>query len=229
MNRIKTRNWCRRGAPVIALLIGLIANAAWATGPIGRGFVIEPDYYAHTQVLNNVSSHVTLSTGAFSDNRPTFDVVAYTEAADASTGTNVFAHGGGIPFWNTNRTFRMDFHSLVTSIQLDYIASGFQGSSYRGRLEAYSLAGVLLDSYLTAPLGDGEFETMVVDAPQIAWALAYPPEDPFGDLDNLRFTVVPEPGAAVLIGIAVFGGLLNRRGLARRANLAVRSPESKLK
>jgi hypothetical protein len=207
MNRISLRNACGRGAALVALIFGTYAPAAWAAGSIGQEFVIEPDNYAHTQVLNTVSPHVTLSTGAFSDNRPTFAVVAYTEAADASTGTKVFAHAGGIPFWNTGRTFRMDFQSLVTSIQLDYIASGFFDNAYSGRLEAYSPGGLLVDSYLTAPLGSGQFETMTVDAPQIAWALAYPPEDPFGDLDNLRFTVVPEPGAAVLIAMAGCGGL----------------------
>jgi PEP-CTERM motif len=211
MKRNTTGNLYRCGTPILALLICLTANPAWASGPIGQEFVIEPDSYAHTQVLNTVSPHVTLSTGAFSDNRPTFDVVAYTDAADASTGTKVFAQSGGIPFWNISRTFRMDFHSLVTNIQIDYIGSGFLGNSYRGRLEAYSSAGVLVDSYLTAPLAGGQFETMVVDAPQIAWALAYPPEDPFGDLDNLRFTVVPEPATLALIGLAMCGGQFVRR------------------
>jgi hypothetical protein len=100
----------------------------------------------------------------------------------------------------------------VTDISLDYIASGFFDNLYRGRLEAYSPAGVLVDSYLTAPLAEGQFETMRVNAPQIAWALAYPPEDPFGDLDNLRFTAVPEPATALLAAIAVGpSGLLRRR------------------
>ena len=207
MNRISLRDACGSGAAVVVLLVGTWAPAAWAVGSIGQEFAIEPDNYAHMQVLNAVSPHVKLSTGAFNDNRPTFNVVAFTEAADASTGTKVFAHAGGIPFWNTGRTFRMDFHSLVTSIQLDYIASGFFDNAYSGRLEAYSPTGVLVDSYLTAPLGGGQFETMTVEAPQIAWALAYPPEDTFGDLDNLRFTVVPEPGTVGLIAIAGCIGL----------------------
>jgi hypothetical protein len=212
MKRITTRIACRRSWAVLALLVGPWVQAAWSVGPIAQQILIEPDNYAHQQLLNTTSPHVTLSTGAFDDNRPTFDVVAYTEPADASTGTKVFAHAGGIPFWNTNRTFRMDFHSLVTDISLDYIASGFFDNLYRGRLEAYSPAGVLVDSYLTAPLAEGQFETMSVNAPQIAWALAYPPEDPFGDLDNLRFTAVPEPATALLAAIAVGpSGLVRRR------------------
>jgi hypothetical protein len=229
MKRIKIGNACCRGAATFALLVGPLAHAAWSALPVGREFVIEPDDYAHMQVLDTISPHVTLSTGAFDDNRPTFTVGAFTDADGASTGTKVFAHAAGIPFWTTFRTFRMDFHSLVTSIQLDYIGSGFQGNSYRGRLDAYSSAGVLLDSYLTAPLGEGQFETMVVDAPQIAWALAYPPEDPFGDLDYLRFNVVPEPGTVLLAGIVACGGMLRRRRPTSRGRLAVGGPESKLK
>jgi hypothetical protein len=206
-----TRHAFCRIAAIIALIVVALAQSAWSATPAGRELVIEPDDYAHTQVLDTVSPHVTLSTGAFSDNRPTFDVVSYTEAADASTGTKVFAHAGGIPFWNTSRTFRMDFHSLVTRIQLDYIGSGFFDDSYQGRLDAFSSAGVLLDSYLTSPLSEGQFETMTVEAPQIAWALAYPPEDPFGDLDHLRFTVVPEPETVALVALAAWGGLSVRR------------------
>jgi hypothetical protein len=211
MKPIAIRDAFCRSAATIAVLLVPYTQSAWSAPPVGREFVVEPDDYAHAQELNTISPHVTLSTGAFSDNRPTFDVVSYTDAADASTGTKVFAHAGGIPFWNTNRTFRMDFHSLVTRIQLDYVGSGFFDNSYQGRLEAYSSTGVLLDSYLTAPLAEGQFETMTVEAPQIAWALAYPPEDPFGDLDYLRFTVVPEPGTVALVALAAWGGVFVRR------------------
>jgi hypothetical protein len=211
MNRTTIRQACRCGAAVFALLGGPLAPSGWSLGPIVQQIVIEPDEFAHQQVLNNVSPHVTLSTGAFDDNRPTFDVVAYTDAPGATTGTKVFAHGGGIPFWVSFRTFRMDFHSPVTDISIDYKPSGFQGNHYRGRLEAYSPAGVLLSSYLTAPLAGGQFETMTVHAPRIAWALAYPPEDPFGDLDNLRFTVVPEPGTLLVMASAGGGVIFTRR------------------
>lgn len=187
------------------LLVALATIVSWAgsgfAAPVLSEFVIEPDDFADHQVLNHVSPHVTLSTGAFDDNRPTFDVVAFIDEDDTSTGSKVFAHGGGIPFWNDGRTFRMDFHSLVTSVSIDYIASGFFDNLYTGRLEAYSPSGTLLDSYTTAPLAEGRFETMTVSAPAIAYALAYPPDDPFGDLDHLRFTV-PEPSALAFLGVA---------------------------
>ncbi len=211
MKRITIGNACCRSAATVALLVGSLAHTAWSAPFPGTETVIEPDDYAEGQLLNNISPHVTLSTGAFDDNRPTFDVVAREDLGDASTGNKVFAHGTGVRFWNSDRTFRMDFHSPATSIQIDYIASGFFDNTYRGLLEAYSSTGVLLDSYLTAPLAEGQFETMTVEAPQIAWALAYPPDDPFGDLDYLRFTVVPEPRTMLLAGIAAVGMMTSRR------------------
>jgi hypothetical protein len=229
MNWIAIRRKYYGNAAGAVLLIGMLGQPALSLGPTGTPINIEPDNYAHMQVLDTISPHVTLSTGAFSDNRPTFTVGAFTDPVGASTGTKVFAHAAGIPFWNANRTFRMDFHSVVTSIQLDYIGSGFQGNLYRGRLDAFSSTGALLDSYLTAPLGEHQIETMTVAAPQIAYALAYPPEDPFGDLDNLRFTVVPEPTAAALAGLAAWAGLLARRRPTRRDRLAEGAAEFRLK
>jgi hypothetical protein len=173
--------------------------------------VIEPDDYLEDQILNTVSPHVTLSAAAFSDNRPTFDVTARTDASDTSTGTKVFTHSG-VSFWNDSRKLRMDFHSQVNSVSVDYIASGFSSESYVGRLEAYSAGGILIDTYETSPLAESQFETMTVTAPQIAYALAYPPEDPFGDLDNLRFNI-PEPTtlAIAIFGIAICGMKIRRR------------------
>jgi len=172
---------------------------------------IEPDAYAHQQVLNTVSPYVTLSTAVPPSNDPTFAVVAYTDAAGASTGTKVFAHGGGIPFWADIRKLRMDFHVPVTSISLDCIASGFFSNSYAGRLEAYSAAGVLLTSDDTNLLVGGQHETMTVTAPTIAYALAYPPLDPFGDLDHLQFSAVPEPTTLLMLAASPLAALTLRR------------------
>jgi hypothetical protein len=189
-----------------------------ATSPVAfAGLItIEPDAFAHQQALNNVSPYVTLSTGVPPSNNPTFDVVAYTDSAGASTGNKVFAHAGGIPFWNTSRTLRMNFHALVTSVSLDYIASGFFDATYSGRLEAYSAGGALLTSYNTAALAGGQHATMTVNAPQIAYAIAYPPADPFGDLDHLRFTAVPEPATVSLLAIHFIPPCVVRRRLKPR-------------
>jgi hypothetical protein len=188
-------------AVVVSVVLGLAGRAA-AVGLIQ--VEVEPDDYTDGTILDNVSPWVTLSTGAFSDNRPTFSVQAKIDASAASTGTKVFAHSG-IAFWNTSRTFRMDFHAPATSVSVDYIASGFFSRVHTGRLEAYSSSGSLLGFYETAPLAGAQHETMTVSVPGIAYALAYPPVDPFGDMDHLRFTVVPEPNSAGMM-VAAGGG-----------------------
>jgi len=195
------------------LLLALVFLCLTTTGIAAPLLVtIEPDAYAHQQVLNTVSPYVTLTTAVPPSNDPTpFAVVAYTDAAGASTGTKVFAHGGGIPFWADIRKLRMDFHAPVTSVSLDFIADGFFGNSYAGRLEAYSAAGVLLTSDDTALLAGGQHETMTVTAPVIAYALAYPPLDPFGDLDHLQFSVVPEPATLVMLATVPLAALTLRR------------------
>lgn len=181
-----------------------------ATLPV---IVVEPDDYADGTVLDNISPYLTLSTGAFSDNRPTFEVRASDEGGlgHASTGSKVFSHAGGIGFWNASRTFRVDFSFTPELIEIDYIASGNAAPTV-GRLEAYSAAGVLLDAVETSPLLEAEFETLRLAVPGAAYALAYPPVDPFGDLDNLRITV-PEPTAVALLGLSLLTvGTSRRRG-----------------
>jgi hypothetical protein len=180
---------------IVFLLLAMTKTAATNAVPI----TIEPDNYADGQVLNTISPFVTLSTAVLPSNNPTFDVVAYTDTPGASTGSKVFAHGGGVTFWADIRKLRMDFLVPVTSISLDYIARGFFDNSYAGRLEAYSAAGTLLTSDDTALLFGGQHEMMTVTAPNIAYALAYPPLDPFGDLDHLQFTAVPEPGSLLML------------------------------
>lgn len=166
--------------------------------------VIEPDDFPDGTVLNDVApSVVTLSTGAFSDNRPTFDITAATDAADASTGVKVFAHAG-VRFFSTGRTFRMDFPQPPRRIELDYISSGFASELYLGRIEGYDTAGNLVAFDETALLASGQSEALSLSAPGIAYALAFPPEDPFGDFDFLRITV-PEPGSLGMGLLAVLG------------------------
>ncbi len=177
--------------------------------------VIEPDDFADGTILDNISPVVTLSTGAFDDNQPTFSVTAETLTnAQTTTGDKVFAHAG-VSFFSDVRTFRMDFNEPVSAISIDYIASGFSGEAFAGLLQAFDANGTLIVEDTTAPLFDEQFETLTVSVPSgnIAYALAYPPEDPFGRLDNLRLTVVPEPSSAILLTMAllVVGFRLRRR------------------
>jgi MYXO-CTERM domain-containing protein len=201
MNWTATRRWHLRYLPAFVFLFGPCAGAARA-GIVPQLVTIEPDNYATGQILDHVSPHVTLSTGAFSDYRPTFSVSAAEDSDGASTGTKVFAQGAGVSFWNINRALRMDFHAFVTNVRVDYMGSGFFGESYTARLEAYSPAGVLLSSDVTAPLAGGQVEALSVSAPRIGYALAFPVDDPFGDLDNLSFTV-PEPATPLLGAFAI--------------------------
>lgn len=184
----------RQLLPLVAAL-----TCAVATAKASQTYVVEPDNYVNGTVLNNVLPFVTLSTGAFSDNRPTFDVTAETVGvgATASTGSKVFAHVG-IPFWNTNRTFRMDFAAAPEAIEIDYIASGHLSQSFAGRLEGYAANGNLIAAVETPLLAEDQFATLVLNAPGVAYALAYPPLDPFGRLDNLRI-VIPEPVTFYLV------------------------------
>jgi hypothetical protein len=193
----------------VAVLFAGLSIPLAVSAPLS--ITIEPDNYADAQSLASVSPFVTLSTAVPPSNNPTFDVVAFTDGAGASTGTKVFAHGGGIPFWNTSRILRMDFNAAVTSISLDYTSSGFFDDRYAGRLEAYSAADILLASDDTALLAGGQHETMTLAAPDIKYALAYPPTDPFGDLDHLQFTVVPEPTACMLLLASTLTTLTGRR------------------
>lgn len=193
----------------LVLAVGYLLGISLLLPPASNAtpITIEPDDYAAGTVLDNVSPWVTLSTAVPPKNVATFSVwtseTTTGTPAPASTGTKTFSHVG-IPFWSTSRILRMDFHEFVDEIKLDYISSGSVTGAV-GRIEAYSWNNILLAVDETAPLGDNQFETLSVAAPQIAYAFAYPPADPFGGFDNLRFNVVPEP-AGIVQGL--FAGVL---------------------
>jgi hypothetical protein len=90
----------------------------------------------------------------------------------------------------------------VNFLAIDFIG-GWTFTNDIGRLDVFNSVGVLLDSYTTAPRPADSMETMSIArlAGDIAWAIAYLPPDGgnFGRLDNLRFTVVPEPTTSTLL------------------------------
>jgi hypothetical protein len=192
-----------RGAS-LALAVSAICAAPQPLAAATQTVVIEPDDYADGQVLNTVSPFVRLSTGAFADYRPTFDVTAVTDVLGASTGNKVFAHGPGVAFWNNQRVLRMDFLVPATEISIDYIGSGTGGGSFAGLLQAYLANGTLVASDTTALMAGGVHERMSVAASRIDYAFAYPPSDTFGDLDHLAFTV-PEPATWLLLSLGTAG------------------------
>jgi hypothetical protein len=164
--------------------------------------LIEPDGFPDFTVLNHVSSQVSLITAGANNVPLPFNVTAsYDGFGYTSTGTNVFGHAG-VPFWNNDRRLRMDFSAPAEFIAIDFIG-GWSFTNDTGRLDVFSSAGTLLESYITSPRAAGSIETMTISrsAGDIAWAVAYVPLNAgdFGRLDNLRFTIVPEPGCAALL------------------------------
>lgn len=171
-------------------------------------FVLEPDNYTNGAVLNHVLPQVSLTT-AGANNLPippvSFDITAVTSTFPyvPPTGSNIFAHAG-VGFFNSDRRLRADFATGMSSLSII-----FQGSSglvaQQGTLQAFNINGVLLESFTTTPLFGGQSQTMFVNraGPDIAWAVAYTitPNSPFGRLDQLSFTAVPEPGALALCAV----------------------------
>lgn len=190
---------------VASLLVAVsTAQAAW--------FTIEPDDYASGTVLNNVNPRVSLYTYV-DPSWAVFDITSVESPFGfASTGTRVFAHAG-VGFFNDDRRMKMTFAEPVFSISLDF-GGGQHFATEIGRLEVYNAANELLETYVTAPMGPGLFETMTVTRPQgdIKYAFAYVADGDgvFGRLDNLRFNTVPEPSGLVVAGLAA-AGLLGRR------------------
>lgn len=185
-----------------------VATLALTFNTTAQLITIEPDNYPSPTVLNHAFPQVSLVTAGANNLPIPFDVTAaYDGFGYASTGTNVFAHAGGIPFWNTNRRLRMDFITPANYLALDFIGGEFF-TNETARLEVFSSTGILLGSYQSAPRAADSVETMFISRPtgDIAWAVAYlPPEGgSFGRFDRLQFSVVPEPTiAALLLGAGV--------------------------
>lgn len=187
----------------------VLLSFALASRLQAQNIVIEPDNFANGAVLDHISPFVSMTT-AGANNLPippvSFSVTAsYDGFGYASTGTNVFGHAG-VPFWNTNRRMRMDFNAPVSFLAIDFIGGEFFTNEV-AQLDAFNSSGTLIGSYITAPRGADSAETMFLSRPagDIAWAVAYlgPGMGNFGRLDNLQFTVVPEPTALSIGSIAV--------------------------
>ncbi|MEE8451478.1 MAG: GEVED domain-containing protein, partial [Thermoguttaceae bacterium] len=105
----------------------------------------------------------------------------------ASTGSRLFAHNAG-KAWsvNTDRRLRVDFSTPVSAASIDFISNDVLDV---GRLEAYDSWDNLLGTYLTADLGDGVVETMIVTrtTASIHYVIASGDAGHTGMLDNLVF------------------------------------------
>jgi PEP-CTERM motif len=198
----------------VRLFLAVMASVFAAVSSPAQIIVVEPDNFTNRTVLNHVEPAVSLIT-ADANNLPhppvPFDVWASTVPSSPflpPTGLNVFSHVG-VAFWNNNRRLRMDFAGLVSMVSIDFqnpVPNAFE----QGTLAVYGADNTLLDSYTTASLAGGLFETMLVNrpTPDIAYAVAYTitPDSPFGRLDHLQFSMpvaVPEPGVWCLAGVGL--------------------------
>lgn len=197
-------------------LFGLAMVLGW--GVRAQGYVVEPDDYADGTVLDRVLPVVHL-TSAGADNLPIppvpFEVTATADLLDlAPTRTNVFGQAN-VPFWNSDCRLRMEFTPPVAWVAIDFAGGAFF-TGETGQLDGYNAAGQRVASYVTAPQAAGHPETMTIvrEAADIAWAVAFVPPDlgVFGRLDYLRFGGErPALQIGVTNGIAVlsFSGVTN--------------------
>ena len=166
-----------------SVFVDLDNNGTW--GDTAR--LIEPDNFVDKAILNDRTPGVTLS-AANGSNQPSFDVTSNVDSL-ASTGGKVFGHSN-IPFFNSNRRLRVDFHGPGRSIAVDFIGSSSTGTEV-GRLEIYDKDDQLLGAYQTSPLGQGAVDTMSLFRAEgdIAYAVAFSPSGlgNFARLDNLRY------------------------------------------
>jgi len=123
----------------------------------------------------------------------------------APTGDSVFG-SANVAFSNDQRRLAMEFTIPVSSVSIDFAGGSLLGTEI-GQLGIYDAGGGLLETYLTAPRGAGEPETMTLTRPasDIARAIAYIAEGngTFGRLDRLTF--LPEPAG---LGLLAAGAVL---------------------
>ncbi len=176
----------------------LATTAAVLLSPLIAAFAtevaIEPDSYPENTPLTNVSSLAILRTANGTNVPSDFFTVEATGITDsAPTGIRVFGHDG-IGFWPSSRRLRVDFLEPADAVSIKFTA-GSAIVTERGTLEAYNVAGDLLESYLTQPLLNGQVEIMDVASASadISFVVAYTPQSfgSFGILDALTFNTVP--------------------------------------
>jgi hypothetical protein len=154
---------------------------------IPAGIQAEPDGFLDSVVLNTRFAGITLSAvGTQVINADVYSRVRN----DTSTGDRVFANFSSatssvMTTWATStRTLKVTFDSPVSAFSIDAVADT---NGDVGRLEAYSVTGVLLDRVTTSVLGDGDVETMSLErgAADIAYVIARAHYDTELHLDNI--------------------------------------------
>ncbi|MBN9520913.1 VCBS repeat-containing protein [bacterium] len=184
---------------------GVAGQTVWADRN-GNGLLdsytvtVDADGFAQGADLTNQFDRVTLSTADNQNRQADRSVQAQPDAANASTGSDVFGWGPGFNFWTDTTRLRMDFYRPVQSISLDYIYPG--GLDSTGVLELFAADGTLLQRVTTQTNSAAFRETLTATRPMadIAYAVAYPSGFPFNRFDNLRFTLPEESGVTDATG-----------------------------
>jgi hypothetical protein len=170
---------------------------------IQMGTQADPDGFLDSVVLNSRFDGITMS--AVGTQVINADVYSRFRN-DTSTGDRVFANFSSatssvMTTWATStRTLKVTFDSPVSFVSIDAVADT---NGDVGRLEAYSVTGVLLDRVTTSVLGDGDVETMLLErgAADIAYVIARAHYDTELHLDNI---IVGPPTAVMTDASGVF-------------------------
>ena len=197
----------------IASLI-VIAVLAASLSASAATYILDPDSYANGADLTHAIPQVTLLTAITSDNQtvvPSWYISAVSDAY-TSTGSNAFGYLNFHSLWD-GRRLRMDFSDRVSSVSIDFISS----SNDAGELHVFdSNWNEIGTGFTTGSLAAHQVQTMTLSSgtADIMHAVAWSQGTGFGRLDNLQFTMIPEPGCASL-SAASFGILLLRRRLKK--------------
>jgi hypothetical protein len=169
--------------------------------PLSGPVVLEPNNYAHNQLINDAIPEVSLS--VVGTNASITQVLARDASFGTGYSTRAFAgyDKNSIlnAFWTGGKQLRMDFQTPVRQISLDAIGALTAGSY--ARLDAYDAAGNILARYTTSKMSLGTVETMTVSSStaDIAYAIAYGHASTNVGLDHLQI------GAQVTTTTDAFG------------------------
>jgi hypothetical protein len=189
------------GWRTVGVLVLLYVMMMGVTRSARAEVIVDPDAFTPRQDISNAYPGVTLSAvGDFSGH----DGKVYSQPnSNASTGSWSFGNSWGLTpsqwgsGWN-EACFRADFDIPASWVAIDAISND---SRDYAQLLAYDDSDVLLGSYQTARLGTNQIDTMWVSSPggDISYILAGGINGDTLWLDNMRYTLVPEPSSSLLI------------------------------